>query len=648
MKVFKFILDVITLCLVSTLILIFTLREADDLIPGSSNIIHISTWDRTFNKKDIFNTIEKISKQENISIYKLIRSPKTGKTKYLYLFNGNVTSIQKKKGYQSINYEALLSKDVRGDYYIIGDTFNPNNLKQQLHKKGLEVTIYHINKPKLFISIISDKGLLYPIISLFFIYVLYFFHKTINTFKAYSIKQIHGYRLPKIILENTNKTLIYYCSLICISLLISLLLFKQFDIFYSNTAYLTRSFIGAVICFGIIFLIYTSSYILLVNNNIPQAIKGKKPYKFMHTVTIICKAFILFILVYLLIINLNTYDSIKKIKETESLCSHLNDYYIIELSPFKYTELEEKEIAKKFHNLVKETEEKHESILIRNNNLYQPSLKNYSPDNGNVIFVNNHFVSLYKGVLQKYLNYANTKNNITLLLPPTAQTNSIKVKNDFEDWIQFQQGILNQQYDLKLIPVNHNYEVYTFDTKSHLKNTFSKNPIVILLDTNILGDSFYFSSVTQGSYLFKNYQVTTDYLKTYELSDVVSGVTNYKEMVLNDFKELNTRFIVVSISIILSIITLFLTIIFDTQQYFENNLKLLVVRKIHGYNLVKNNINYLFFSNCLVIAVGIFSWWTLKHNLVIFLFILFLILQITIQIIYIKRLEKSNIIKLKE
>lgn len=135
MKVFKFILDVITLCLVSTLILIFTLREADDLIPGSSNIIHISTWDRTFNKKDIFNTIEKISKQENISIYKLIRSPKTGKTKYLYLFNGNVTSIQKKKGYQSINYEALLSKDVRGDYYIIGDTFNPNNLKQQLHKK---------------------------------------------------------------------------------------------------------------------------------------------------------------------------------------------------------------------------------------------------------------------------------------------------------------------------------------------------------------------------------------------------------------------------------------------------------------------------------------------------------------------------------
>ncbi|MDW8554756.1 hypothetical protein [Staphylococcus xylosus] len=161
MKFFKLILDVITLCLVSTLILIFTWRETDELLPGSSTIIHISTWDHTFNKKDIFNEIEKISKQENISIYKSITTPEPSKMRYLYLFNENISSIQKMKGYQSINYETLLSKDVRGDYYIVGNTFNPNNLKQQLHEKGLEAKIYHINKPKLFISIINDKDLLF-------------------------------------------------------------------------------------------------------------------------------------------------------------------------------------------------------------------------------------------------------------------------------------------------------------------------------------------------------------------------------------------------------------------------------------------------------------------------------------------------------
>lgn len=648
MKFFKLILDVITLCLVSTLILIFTWRETDELLPGSSNIIHISTWDHTFNKKDIFNEIEKISKQENISIYKSITTPEPSKMRYLYLFNENIASIQKMKGYQSINYETLLSKDVRGDYYIVGNTFNPNNLKQQLHEKGLEAEIYHINKPKLFISIINDKDLLFPIISLLFIYILYFFHNTINTFKAHSIKQIHGYRLPKIILENTSKALIYYCSLLFITILISLLFFKQFDIFYSSIAFLIRTFIGVLICFGIIFLIYISSFILVINNNIPQAIKGKKPYTLIRTVTIICKIFILFILSYLLIKNFNTYDSIKRIKETEAFWSNLNDYYIIELAPFKYTELEERDISKKFHALVKETEEKHESILIRNNNLYQPSLKNYSPDNGNIIFVNKHFLSLYKGVLQKYLAHVNTKNNITLLLPPSTRTNTNEIKNDFKDWIKFQQDVLNQQDNLKIIQVKHKFEIYTFDTKSHLKNSFSKNPIVVLLDTNNLGDSFYFSSITQGSYLFKNYQVTVDYLKKYELSDVVSGVTNYKEIILNNYKELNTKFVVVSISIILSIITLVLTIIFDTQQYFKNNLKLLMIRKIYGFNLIRNNINFLLCSNCLVIVIGLFSWWTLKHNLVITLFTIFLFIQITIQIIYITRLEKTNIIKLKE
>ncbi|PTI45131.1 hypothetical protein BU111_13700, partial [Staphylococcus xylosus] len=188
-----------------------------------------------------------------------------------------------------------------------------------------------------------------------------------------------------------------------------------------------------------------------------------------------------FILSYLLIKNFNTYDSIKRIKETEAFWSNLNDYYIIELAPFKYTELEERDISKKFHALVKETEEKHASILIRNNNLYQPSLKNYSPDNGNVIFVNKHFLSLYKGLLQKYLAHVNTKNNITLLLPPSTRTNTNDIKNDFKDWIKFQQDVLNQQDTLKIIQVKHNFEIYTFDTKSHLKNSFSKNPIVVLL-----------------------------------------------------------------------------------------------------------------------------------------------------------------------
>lgn len=73
-----------------------------------------------------------------------------------------------------------------------------------------------------------------------------------------------------------------------------------------------------------------------------------------------------------------------------------------------------------------------------------------------------------------------------------------------------------------------------------------------------------------------------------------------------------------------------------------------MIRKIYGFNLIRNNINFLLCSNCLVIVIGLFSWWTLKHNLVITLFTIFLFIQITIQIIYITILEKTNIIKLKE
>ncbi|PNZ07131.1 hypothetical protein CD144_07385 [Staphylococcus equorum subsp. linens] len=195
---------------------------------------------------------------------------------------------------------------------------------------------------------------------------------------------------------------------------------------------------------------------------------------------------------------------------------------------------------------------------------------------------------------------------------------------------------------------NDNFEIYTFDTRSSLKNNFSKNPLVVLIDTTDLGNNFYYSSVTQGSYLFKDYENTNKYLKEYGLEDVVSGVTNYKDIVLKDFEDLNLKILIVSISILLSFITLVLTIIFDIQQYFEKNIKFLMIRKIHGFNLIKNNSKYLLLSNGLVILVGVISITVMKNIAILLLFIFIIIIQILIQSIYINKLEKNNLINLKE
>ncbi|WP_419795862.1 DUF1430 domain-containing protein [Staphylococcus equorum] len=77
-------------------------------------------------------------------------------------------------------------------------------------------------------------------------------------------------------------------------------------------------------------------------------------------------------------------------------------------------------------------------------------------------------------------------------------------------------------------------------------------------------------------------------------------------------------------------------------------MKFLMIRKIHDFNLIKNNSKYLLLSNGLVILVGVISITVMKNSAILLLFIFIIIIQILIQSIYINKLEKNNLINLKE
>lgn len=648
MKIIKLTLDIITLGIITILVLVFTLREEQELLPGSHTILNISAWDYSHNKQEIYETIESISQKENITIYKSISNTNQNTDKYIYSFNEEKPKFQNHIRYKYINYDTLLSKDVRGKYFVMGDSFDSRHIKQLLQEKGVESEILSLNKFVLFLSVINDKGLLFPMTSILILYVFYFLQIANIKFKEYGIKKLHGYSISKIISEDMLKKCLYYTSLLSVFLISIIILSLVLDISDNNFIFIVRVFLGVIILFSILFLISLCSYTLFIKTDIPLIIKGKKPYTLLRMITVSFKIIILFVLVILLVQNLSSDHELKKIKETETYWSKLDDYYVIEVAPLKYTHSEENDISKKFHKLISNTEAKRESLLVRHNNLYHPQPTNYTPENGNVIFLNSNFIDFYNSAFKTQFELSDSKNTIDLLLPPKAHIFQQAIKKDFKDWINFQRDNDNQIKEINMKQTNDNFEIYTFDTRSSLKNNFSKNPLVVLIDTTDLGDNFYYSSVTQGSYLFKDYENTNKYLKEYGLEDVVSGVTNYKDIVLKDFEELNIKILIVSISILLSFITLVLTIIFDIQQYFEKNMKFLMIRKIHGFNLIKNNSKYLLLSNGLVILVGVISITVMKNSAILLLFIFIIIIQILIQSIYINKLEKNNLFNLKE
>lgn len=647
MKIIKLTLDIITLCIITILVLIFTLREEEELLPGSHTILNISAWNYSHNKQEIYKTIESISQKENITIYKSILNTNQDTYKYIYSFNEEKPKFQNHIKYKYINYDTLLSKDVRGNYFVMGASFDPHNIKQLLQEKGVDSEILSLNKFVLFLSVINDKGLLFPMVSILILYIFYFLQIANIKFKEYGIKKLHGYSISKIISEDIRKKCLYYTFLLSFFLISILILSLALDILDNTFTFIVRVFLGIIILFSVLFLISLCSYTLFIKTDIPLIIKGKKPYTLLRMITVSFKIIILIVLAILLVQNLSSYHELKKIKETEKYWTKLDDYYVIEVAPLKYTHSEESDISKKFHKLISNTEAKHESLLIRHNNLYHPHPTNYTPENGNVVFLNSNFVDFYNSAFNKRLELSNSKNTIDLLLPTKAHNFKKEIKKDFKDWINFQQDN-NRNKEINMKQTNDNFEIYTFDTRSSLKNNFSKNPLVVLIDATDLGDNFYYSSVTQGSYLFKDFKNTNKHLKEYGLEDVVSGITNYKDIVLKDFKALNIKMLIISISILLSFITLVLTIIFDIQQYFEKNMKFLMIRKIHGFNLIKNHSEYLLLSNGLVILVGVISIAVMNNSTILLLFIFIIIIQILIQSIYINKLEKNNLINLKE
>ena len=72
MKIFKLVLDIVTLCMIAMLIFVNSIKEAEEILPGSDAALSIDGWDQRVNKAEIFKKIKEIGEKENISIYKEI------------------------------------------------------------------------------------------------------------------------------------------------------------------------------------------------------------------------------------------------------------------------------------------------------------------------------------------------------------------------------------------------------------------------------------------------------------------------------------------------------------------------------------------------------------------------------------------------
>lgn len=339
---------------------------------------------------------------------------------------------------------------------------------------------------------------------------------------------------------------------------------------------------------------------------------------------------------FLLAQNLNSYEKLKNIQQSEKFWKSLNDYYMLEISPDYRNDDDKKVLEKKIYQLV-ESSEKHDGLLLKNNNVANPEPDNYVPENGNVFFMNHNFMSFYKTKDRHFEGLNDTSEDITVYIPKKFKNQKLAIQKNHQEWANFQK---NQNKNVVIHTLSKDVNIFSFDQVSNMKFQYLNAPILMVLEPNDVSKDFYLAAISQGGYLFKDSDSLKGLTKTYQLEEDISGITNYTDSVLTELNETKTQMIITLITIVINICILMIASIFETLQYFDLNKKQLLIKKIHGITLIKSNEVFLLISVCLSMILAVTVYLLFVSLTLLFIVVAVLAIQHLLQGFYIKYLEK--------
>lgn len=647
MKWMKHLLDVVTLTLISLFLMLVLYEEDSEILTGSRVILEVESWDYQHSKEEVFEKFEKVAKDTDITIFKVIMEHKQHQEdKSIYAFNEkanhhNIAPMNTTYSYHRLTHAELMQRDVRGDYFILDNIDNKDQLKVALENVGIKVRIGSVQSWLIYKDVLVDQGVLLPFVTLLIIYLLYHLHYRSQNFKTYATMRLHGYRFFNILFLNIKKTITRWFILAISVGLVSIGLLKWLELDGQLEYFVSRLIVADILFWGILSISSLLSCILLIRIDIPLMIKGLKPYRLLRAMNHISKLSMLVLLTLLILPNLNQMKKLEQIQETEAWWGKLDDYYTIELKPIHQSENEERDWAKRYHQMVVYSEQYEQALLMRQNVSYEPNQGNFVPENGNVLFVNQNFVDFFKSQLRELSNLEDRPGQIELYLPPQAKNEVSAIRADFQDWVNFQLPNPESKTKVQVTQLKDPYQVYAFDVRMGLSTTYLKSPAILMINAKDLTDDFYYSTLSQGELIFKNYENIVRNIDRFDLKNDVQGVTNYKDSVMKRYREAQTKWVVYSFSSAIAMAVLCIVTLLDVLHYFEQHRQWLLMRKMFGYSRWQNYRNYIILNGLFTALIGALLFERTQNSNVLWIFGVILLFQFVIQWVYIHYLEKQ-------
>lgn len=132
------------------------------------------------------------------------------------------------------------------------------------------------------------------------------------------------------------------------------------------------------------------------------------------------------------------------------------------------------------------------------------------------------------------------------------------------------------------MPIANGQNIFNYTVDYEISSSLSMNPLIIVVNNKFLSDSFYSSTISQGTIQFSNLKLLRKKVKQLGLMPYVIGITSKQARIAEYQRNANRQLLMVTITTILSLLQLIFIIVFVSTTFLQSQRRKIAIYRIFG------------------------------------------------------------------
>lgn len=500
--------------------------------------------------------------------------------------------------------------------------------------------------------------------SLYCMITLLILYSILKSYKKYGIQKMLGYSNKDIWLKEVLVlTVVQGLIFIIVSIIMSLILFKQFNVYYIR--FLKKLFLYNLCQFAILFIVASIPFIYLQKISVVEVIKNKRNIKDIIIFNSVLKSLLIVLSFSLISKGINNFDKIQNVfNDKYKAWDAAEGYYIIPLMNVKngdITSEEEKSIADLYFNINKD------GAVMANFTSFSPEQRQFAIEDkkpsyeSDIVTVNPNYLkeNLVYDLNDNPIYISENEKDLILLVPDKYKENEKEIRDMWEIYKKgYGENSVAANEKTKIIYIKSNQNTFSYEADVNLDNGNMVNDAILRVVTESNGTEWEFGTVigyTGNPIKIKvdPYLSAEDYiyekLREVGLEKYVDKIVPANDGIAFESKSVYKLLMFIIGGLVIILIAMIIIIMQNIVCFFEQYSKKIAIRGFNGMGILekyKECFNLIFITSLIAFIISIYINMDLKILIPLSIAFMFIDLLMTIVMIrYINKKRISSIIK---